>query len=131
MSDLAQRAQLRRDIRGSSASPFVRVSYHRIGLYVALADAALIFCASVLSDLSYSYFGHVRVPDMETSSGIGIVACAVYWLVAHSSGLYSLPSLLAPRPRLSPILIGWVAVFLWSRWFFFFSRPGLVSRAGR
>src|SRR3977135_2360685 len=110
MSDLAQRAQLRRDIRSGRASPLVRIPYHRIGLYVALIDAALIFCASILSDLSYGYFGYGHVPDLETSSGMGIVACAVYWLVGRSGGLYSLPSLLASRPRFSPILVGWLAV---------------------
>jgi Undecaprenyl-phosphate glucose phosphotransferase len=112
MSDLAQRAQLRRDIRSSSASPFVRVPYHRIGLYVAIIDAILIFSASILGDLGYSYFVRGAVSDFEMSSGIGIVACAIYLLVARSGGLYSLPSLLALQSRWSPMFLGWAAVFL-------------------
>jgi putative colanic acid biosynthesis UDP-glucose lipid carrier transferase len=110
MSDLAQRAQFRRD--GSAVSPFVRIPYHRIGLYVALIDAALIIFASILSDTVYTYLEYGRAPDLETSSGIGVVACAVYWLVARSGGFYSLTSLLAPPPRWSPILLGWAIVLL-------------------
>src|SRR5450631_2779586 len=110
MSDLAQRALLRRDSSGTS--PFVRVPYHRIGLYIALGDATLIFCASLFSDWVYSYFEYGHVPDIGMSAGVGIVACAVYELVARSWSLYSLPSLLALQPRWSPILLGWAAVFL-------------------
>jgi Undecaprenyl-phosphate glucose phosphotransferase len=105
MSDLAQRVGLR-------GSPFVRVPYHRIGSYVALVDAALILCASILGDFAYHYFWYGNVPDASMSSGVGIVACAVYWLLARSGDQYSLPSLLASQPRWSPILFAWAIVFL-------------------
>jgi Undecaprenyl-phosphate glucose phosphotransferase len=121
MSDLVQRS-LRRD--GSAASSFARVSYHRIGLHVALVDAVLIFCASVFGDLGYSYFWYGHVADVEMSSGAGIVACAIYWLVARSAGLYGLPSLLAPQPRWLPIVVGWAIVFLVLPLIFFLLKVG-------
>jgi hypothetical protein len=63
-----------------------------------------IFCASVFGDLGYSYFwcyfwyGRVAFANVEMSSGAGIAACGIYWLVARSGGLYSMPSLLAAQP---------------------------------
>src|SRR5262249_3531898 len=42
----------------------------------------------------------------------GIVACAIFCLVAHSRDLYSLPTLLAPQPRISPVLAAWAMVLL-------------------
>jgi hypothetical protein len=53
-SDLAQVTQLGRD--GDGASPLIRLSYHQIGLFVAIVDAALIFCASILADMGYGLF---------------------------------------------------------------------------
>ena len=73
---------------------------------MALVDAVLIFCASVFGDLGYSYFWYGHVADVEMSSGIGIVACAIYWLVARFGGLYSLPSLIAPQPPWSRVVVG-------------------------
>jgi Undecaprenyl-phosphate glucose phosphotransferase len=134
MSDLAQRSLFRR--AGGGGSRFARVSYHRIGLHVAFVDAVLIFCASVFGDLGYSYFGYGHVPDFEMSSGAGIVACAIYWLVAYSGGLYSLPSLLASQPPWSRIVLGWATVFLALPLVFFllkvgagFSRGSIVAFA--
>ena len=109
MSELAHVSKLRRDDGG--ASPFVRLSYRQIGLYVAIADVALIFCASIFGDLAYSYLLG-NAPDAEMSSGVGIVACAIFWLVARSWGLYDLPTLLASQQRISPVLMSWAMVFL-------------------
>jgi putative colanic acid biosynthesis UDP-glucose lipid carrier transferase len=109
MSELAQFSKLRRDEGG--ATPFVRLSYHQIGLYVAIADAALLFCASISGDLAYSYLLG-NAPDTEMSSGVGIMACAIFWLVARSCGLYDLPTLLASQPRISSVLMSWAMVFL-------------------
>src|SRR5450755_3750238 len=105
MSDLAQNVGLR-------GSFFVRVPYHRIGSYVALVDATLILCASILGDFAYHYFWYGNVPDVSMSFAVGIVACAVYWLVAQSGGQYSLPSLIASQRRWSAILFAWAIVFL-------------------
>jgi exopolysaccharide biosynthesis polyprenyl glycosylphosphotransferase len=110
MSELAHVSKLRRDDGGGS--PFVRLSYHPIGLYVAIADAALIFCASIFGDWAYSYCLLGNAPDAEMSSGVGIVACAIFWLAARSWGLYDLPTLIGSQPRISSVLMSWAMVFL-------------------
>jgi putative colanic acid biosysnthesis UDP-glucose lipid carrier transferase len=114
MSDLVQVNQLGRDGSrdGDGASPLVRLSYHQIGLFMALVDAALIFCASVFADLGYGYLWRGSGLDAQMGSGIGIVACAIFCLFAHSWDLYSLPTLLAPQPRISPVLAAWAMVLL-------------------
>jgi undecaprenyl-phosphate galactose phosphotransferase/putative colanic acid biosynthesis UDP-glucose lipid carrier transferase len=109
MSDLAQVTQLGRG--GDGASPLIRLSYHQIGLFVAIVDAALIFCASVLADMGYGLWRGNGL-DAQMGSGIGIVACAIFCLVAHSRDLYSLPTLLAAQPRISPVLAAWAMVLL-------------------
>jgi putative colanic acid biosysnthesis UDP-glucose lipid carrier transferase len=109
MSEVARVSKLRRD--DSGASPIVRLSYHQIGLYVAIADAALIFCASIFGDLAYTYLSG-NAPDVEMSSGVGIVAYAIFWPVARSGGLYDLPTLLGAQQRISPVLMSWAMVFL-------------------
>jgi undecaprenyl-phosphate galactose phosphotransferase/putative colanic acid biosynthesis UDP-glucose lipid carrier transferase len=110
MSDLAQVTKL----AGNVANPpsFVRLSYHQIGLYAAVIDAALILCASILADLSYHFFSYAGVTDLEFGAGIGLAACIVFWLVARPYGLYSLPQLIASQPRWSALLFSWAAVAL-------------------
>jgi Undecaprenyl-phosphate glucose phosphotransferase len=110
MSNVAQHAELHQE--GSGTTPLVRIPYRRIGLYVALVDAAIIFFSSVSADLIYGYLEYGSAPDAGMSSGVGLVACFVYWLVVRSVGFYDLPSLLAPQSRWSPILLGWAAVIL-------------------
>jgi putative colanic acid biosynthesis UDP-glucose lipid carrier transferase len=109
MSDLTHVSKLRRD--DGRLGPFLRLSYHRIGLYVAIADAALIFCAAIFGDRTYSYLLGIA-PDAEMSSGVGIVACAIFWLFARSWGLYELPTLLISQQRIAPVLMSWAMVFL-------------------
>jgi len=110
MSDLAQVTKLERD--GEGASPVIRLSYQQIGLFIALVDAALIFCASVFSHLGYGYLWPGSGLDVQMGSGIGILAFTIFCLVAHSGDFYSLPTLLAPQPRISPVLAAWTTVFL-------------------
>jgi Undecaprenyl-phosphate glucose phosphotransferase len=110
MSQLAQGAEFNRDTSG--AARIVGVAYHQIGLCVALVEAALIVGASVLSDVGYHYFLYQNVPDVGICFGVGIVASVIYGFLGRSWGLYSLPSLLAPQQRLSPIVLGWAMVFL-------------------
>jgi Undecaprenyl-phosphate glucose phosphotransferase len=123
MSDLAQNVGLR-------GSFFVRVPYHRIGSYVALLDATLILCASILGNFAYHYFWYGNVPGVSMSSGVGIVACAVYWLVARSEGQYSLPSLIASQRRWSPILFAWAIVFLFLPLALFLVKAGAAFSRG-
>jgi Undecaprenyl-phosphate glucose phosphotransferase len=110
MSQLAEDTEFYRESDGIAR--FIRVSYHQIGLYVAIFDAALVVCASVLADLAYQYLWYGNLPDVEISFGVGIVSCVIYGFLARSWGLYSLPSLLAPQQRLSPIVLGWAMLFL-------------------
>src|SRR6202163_3191289 len=87
MSDLAEIAKFRQRLDSRS---LIRISYHRIGLYVAAIEGLLIFCASTAADLAYNYFWHGITPVPEVGTGIGMVACAIFWLSARPAGLYSL-----------------------------------------
>src|SRR5438552_2543887 len=102
MSDLAQITKLRRNVADSSS--LIRISYHQICSYVALIDGALIFCAGISADLAYNFFWYGAAPEPQFGAGIGIVACAVFWLAARPAGLYSLPNLTASQPRWSAVL---------------------------
>jgi undecaprenyl-phosphate galactose phosphotransferase/putative colanic acid biosynthesis UDP-glucose lipid carrier transferase len=108
MSDLAEIAKFHRN---SDSRSLIRISYHQIGWYVAAIEAALIFCASIGSDLIYNYFWH-GTAGPEIGAGIGMVACAIFWLAARPAGLYSLPNLTASQPRWSAVACSWGAVVL-------------------
>jgi undecaprenyl-phosphate galactose phosphotransferase/putative colanic acid biosynthesis UDP-glucose lipid carrier transferase len=128
MSDLAQITKLRQSIANSPS--FIRLSYHQIGLYVALIDAALIFCASILANLSYHYLLYDGALDLEFGAGTGLVACAVFWLVARPSGLYSLPHLIGSQPRWSAVFLSWGAVVLVLPLLLFLLKVGNVFSRG-
>jgi len=106
------------------------VSYHQIGVFVALCDATLIMCASILGDLGYKYWWYGIFPDAEISFGVGIVACVIYGFVGRSWGLYSLPALLAPQQRLSALVLAWAMVFLVLLFVLFLLKVGTIFSRG-
>ena len=110
MSELAQFTELPRNVVKTPS--LIRISYHQIGVYVALIDGAVIFCAGISADLAYSYFSRGAAQEPQFGAALSIVACAVFWLAARPAGLYSLPNLTGSQPRWSGALYAWAAVVL-------------------
>jgi undecaprenyl-phosphate galactose phosphotransferase/putative colanic acid biosynthesis UDP-glucose lipid carrier transferase len=106
------------------------LSYHQIGLYAALIDAVLIFCASVAADFSYGQLWLGAAPDMEFGLGIGMAACAAFWLAARPFGLYSLPNLIGSQPHWSAVLFAWALVVLALPLLLFLLKVGSVFSRG-
>src|SRR6516165_1419312 len=102
MSELAQFTELPRNVVKTPS--LIRISYHQIGLYVALIDGALIFCAGISADLAYNYFWLGAAQEPQFGAGLVIVACTVFWLAASPAGLYSLPNLTGSQSRWSGVL---------------------------
>jgi Undecaprenyl-phosphate glucose phosphotransferase len=127
MSNLVQVTGTQRNLAG--AAGLLRLSYHQIGVFVALADAILIVLSSTIGDLAYHNFWYGSFPDLAISFGVGIVACLIYVLVGRSSGLYTLPSLLAQR-RFSRIVFGWAVVFLFLLLVLFLLKMGAAFSRG-
>jgi putative colanic acid biosysnthesis UDP-glucose lipid carrier transferase len=126
MTQLAERADLTR----TSIVRFLGISYHQLSNVVLLCDAVLIVCASVLGDLGYQYIWYGVVPDVEISFGVGIVASLIYGFLGRSRGLYTLPSLLAPQQRLSPIVLAWSMVFFVLLFVLFLLKVGTIFSRG-
>ena len=128
MSHLAQGTGLNRSSNG--VARYLGVSYHQIGVFVALCDATLIVCASILGDLGYKYWWYGAFPDAKISFGVGIVACVIYGFVGRSWGLYSLPTLLAAQQRLSALVLAWAMMFLVLLFVLFLLKVGIVFSRG-
>ena len=128
MSHLAQGTGLNRSANG--VARYLGVSYHQIGVFVALCDATLIVCASILGDLGYKYWWYGTFPDAEISFGVGIVAFVIYGFLGRSWGLYSLPALLAPQQRLSALVLAWAMAFLLLLFVLFLLKVGTIFSRG-
>jgi hypothetical protein len=48
--------------------------------------------------------------DLQIASGVGIVACSIFWAAGHFFGLYSLPALLSLRS--GPLVGSWALVLM-------------------
>ena len=71
MSELAQFTELPRNVVKTPSS--IRISYHQIGVYVALIDGAVIFCAGISADLAYSYFSRGAAQEPQFGAALSIV----------------------------------------------------------
>jgi Undecaprenyl-phosphate glucose phosphotransferase len=96
----------REDIRGTRAAlRGASLPSQSLSPIVAALDAGLLMIASSVGSFSYRSYMMWGSAPTDGSIGVGLLAAALFLLLAHSQGLYRLQSILNPMRHLSRTLL--------------------------
>jgi hypothetical protein len=96
----------RQDVCGTRAAfRGASLSSQSLSPIVAALDAGLLMIASCIGSFSYRSYMMWGSARTDGSVGVGLLAAALFLLLAHSQGLYRLQSILNPARHLSRTLL--------------------------